>query len=236
MFSKIKTEVDSFFARDPAARSRLEIYLAYPGFHAVILHRFAHWLWGKDLFTLARMVSYFSRFLTSIEIHPAAQLGQNFFIDHGIGIVIGETAKIGDNVTIYHDVTLGGVSPQDSAKGSIRHPQIGNDVIIGSGAQLLGPINVGDGARIGSNAVVVTDVEANSIMVGIPARKVIKKVKEEDHTFHAYATPGAGDIDSRQLAIDTLIKEVTMLKKKVEELESQGSGAEKSAESWENKN
>lgn len=233
MFKRILEEVDSFFSRDPAARSRLEVFLCYPGFHALILHKIAHWVWNKNFKLLARFISATSRFLTGIEIHPGATIGKNLFIDHGMGVVIGETATIGDNVTIYHGVTLGGVSPQDVAKGAKRHPQIGNGVVIGSGAQLLGAIKVNDGAKIGSNAVVINDVEENSIMVGIPARKVVKKsdVEHPDH-FTAYAATSAGDIDSRQLLIDNLSKQVKELNRRLEEVEKEGKGAEKTAEGW----
>ncbi len=231
MFSSIKAEVDSFFARDPAAKSRLEVILCYPGFHAVLIHRFSHWLWGMKLHTLPRFISYIARMITGIEIHPGATIGKNLFIDHGFGVVIGETSKIGDNVTIYHDVTLGGVSA-DHSKGALRHPQIGNNVIIGAGAQVLGPITIGDGAKIGSNAVVVAEVEPGATMVGIPARKVVRKEEIKDaEQFTAYAT-SAGDIDSRQLVIDTLIREVEAMKKRVNELETQNSGEERAAETW----
>ncbi len=233
MFKNILEEVDSFFSRDPAARSRLEVFLCYPGLHALIMHKLAHWVWNKNFKLLARFISATGRFLTGIEIHPGATIGKNLFIDHGMGVVIGETATIGDNVTIYHDVTLGGVSPQDVAKGSKRHPQIGNNVVIGAGAQLLGAIKVGDGAKIGSNAVVINDVEDNSIMVGIPARKVVKKseILEPDN-FKAYAATSAGDIDSRQLLIDNLSKQIEMLTKRLEDLERGNKGEEKTAEGW----
>jgi serine O-acetyltransferase len=232
MFKRIREEVDTFFTRDPAAKSRLEVYLCYPGFHAIIMHRLSNWLWHKKLHTLPRFISYLTRALTGIEIHPGATIGKNLFIDHGMGVVIGETARIGDNVTIYHDVTLGGVAPQDSAKGSIRHPQISDNVIIGAGAQVLGPINVGAGAKIGSNAVVVTDVEDNSIMVGIPARKVIKKDTITDDKFIAYGISAENGVDSRQLIIDRLIKEVTELNKRLNQIEGRDEDANKSAESW----
>ncbi len=233
MFNTIKEEVDSFFARDPAAKSRLEVILCYPGFHAMLVHRLSHWLWTKKLHTLPRFISYLSRMITGIEIHPGATIGKNLFIDHGMGVVIGETARIGSNVTIYHGVTLGGVAPQDSEKGSVRHPQIGNNVIVGSGAQLLGPINVGDGSKIGSNAVVVTDVEPGAIMVGNPARKVVRKEHaQEQDKFKAYAATSEGEVDPRQLVIERLIKEVTQLNKRINEIEGKDAGEEKAAESW----
>ena len=233
MFGRVKEEIDSFLARDPAAKSRLEVILCYPGFHALLVHKFSHWLWGMKLHTLPRFISYLSRIITGIEIHPGATIGKNLFIDHGMGVVIGETATIGDNVTIYHGVTLGGVSPQNSEKGSLRHPQIGNNVVIGAGAQLLGPIKVNDGAKIGSNAVVVSDVEPGSIMVGIPARKVVRREQvQAGDDFKAYAATSSGDVDSRQIVIERLIKEVTELNKRINKVEGKDDDAEKAAESW----
>ena len=156
MFKGLTSEIESFFARDPAAKSKLEIILCYPGVHAILYHRLTHRLWNNGWRLLARFISQMARFLTGIEIHPGAKIGKRFFIDHGMGVVIGETAVIGDDVTIYHGVTLGGTSSESRGCGIRR---IGNNVIIGAGAQLLGPIKVSDGARIGSNAVVVKDVE-----------------------------------------------------------------------------
>lgn len=207
------SQIDSFFSRDPAARSKLEVFLCYPGFHAIMLHKPAHFLWNKRLHLIARFVSSITRLFTGIEIHPGAKLGKNLFIDHGLGVVIGETAEVGDNVTIYHGVTLGGVAPEGMAKGVKRHPTIGNNVIIGAGAQLLGNIKIADNAKIGSNAVVVADVEEGAIMVGIPARKVVKKSQtNESKDFKAYAATSEQDVDSRQAAIDALAKEVEELK------------------------
>lgn len=235
MFKNLIAEVDSFFDRDPAAKSRWEIILCYPGLHAVILHRFAHWLWNKNWRLTARWVSQLSRFLTGIEIHPGAKIGKRFFIDHGMGVVIGETATIGDYVTIYHGVTLGGVSPVDEKGSNLRHPQIGNGVIIGSGAQLLGPIKIADGARIGSNAVVVNNVDENAIMVGVPARKVKTKIveldSEKEKHFSAYGAE-TGVQDPRQLVIDSLTKQVEELLNRVKELESRDKNIEKTAEEW----
>lgn len=166
MFSTLKRDIQSIFDRDPAARSFIEALFCYPGLHALYFHRLAHWLWKRRLPFLARLLSHISRFLTGIEIHPGARIGPGLFIDHGMGVVIGETAEIGENVTIYHGVTLGGTS----WKREKRHPTIGNNVIIGAGAKILGPIKVGDCSRIGSGSVVLKDVPPNSVVVGIPGR------------------------------------------------------------------
>jgi serine O-acetyltransferase len=222
LFKRFFTEIDSFFDRDPAARSRLEIFLCYPGFHAVVMHRLAHWIWNKGLHMFARFISTVSRFLTGIEIHPGAKIGERLFIDHGMGVVIGETARVGNNVTIYHGVTLGGVSPQDDEKGSCRHPQIEDDVIIGAGAQVLGAITVGEHAKIGANSVVTSNVDAHSIMVGIPARKIDKrKIKHDNEDkFVAYGGMFSGEVDPRQVAIEKLTKEIHDLSKKVADMDA----------------
>ena len=167
--------LESIKSRDPAAKSVLSIVLTYPGVKAVFFHKFAHLFHVAGFDLIARIISQTIRFFTGIEIHPGAKIGKNLFIDHGMGVVIGETSEIGDNVTIYHAVTLGGSSPSiDSEKQRYekRHPTIGNDVVIGSGAQIIGPVNVGNGARIAANAVVVKDVPENATMVGIPAKAV----------------------------------------------------------------
>jgi serine O-acetyltransferase len=166
LFEHLKEDIACVFDRDPAARNVFEIITTYPGLHAVLIHRGCHWLWQRHLKWLARFISAFSRWLTGIEIHPGANIGRRFFIDHGMGVVIGETAEIGDDCTLYHGVTLGGTSWQ---KGK-RHPTLGNDVVVGAGAKVLGPIQLGDGSRIGSNAVVVKDVPANATVVGVPGR------------------------------------------------------------------
>ena len=166
MFKSLREDVEAVFQRDPAARSRLEVILCYPGLHALMFHRLAHWLWRRDWKLGGRFVSQVGRFLTGMEIHPGAVIGRRFFIDHGMGVVIGETAEIGDDVTLYQGVTLGGVS-LDPGK---RHPTLGNGVVVGAGAAVLGPFTVGDGARIGSNAVVVREVPPGVTVVGIPAR------------------------------------------------------------------
>ncbi|MEG0755658.1 MAG: serine O-acetyltransferase [Oscillospiraceae bacterium] len=168
MLGRLNETLTAYQRRDPAARSKLEIFLLYPGVHALINHRIAHWLYGKNLRFLARVVSQWSRFWTGIEIHPGAQIGRRFVVDHGMGIVIGETAEIGDDVLLYQGVTLGGTG-KESGK---RHPTIGNGVMIGSGAKVLGPFTVGENARIASNAVVLREVPENSTAVGVPARIV----------------------------------------------------------------
>ena len=168
MLERLKEDVNSVFARDPAARNFFEVLTTYPGVHAVLLHRLNHRLWGLGLCWLARFLSTIGRVLTGIEIHPGARIGRRFFIDHGMGVVIGETAEIGDDCTLYHGVTLGGTTWQ---KGK-RHPTLGNNVVVGAGAKVLGPIRVGDGARVGSNAVVVKDVPPEATVVGIPGRVV----------------------------------------------------------------
>ena len=166
MFTTLRHDLQVIFDRDPAARSTLEVALTYPGLHAIWLHRLAHALWKRGFKLLGRLVSQTARFLTGIEIHPGAQIGPGFFIDHGMGVVIGETAEIGSNVTLYHGVTLGGVSWQ---KGK-RHPTLGDSVVVGAGAKVLGPITVGSHSRIGANSVVVKDTPAESVVVGVPGR------------------------------------------------------------------
>ncbi|MCX7251496.1 MAG: serine O-acetyltransferase [Burkholderiales bacterium] len=167
MFSRLKTDIDCILERDPAARSRWEVLTCYPGLHAVLLHRLAHGCWTRGYRWLGRFVSHLARFLTGIEIHPGAKLGNRVFIDHGMGVVIGETAEIGDGCTIYHGVTLGGTSLY---KGAKRHPTLGRDVVVGAGAKVLGGFTVGDGAKVGSNAVVTKPVPAGATAVGNPAR------------------------------------------------------------------
>lgn len=170
MFQRLREDINSVFDRDPAARNFLEVLTNYPGLHALLLHRCGHWLWKKNLKWLARTLSTFSRWLTGIEIHPGATIGRRFFIDHGMGVVIGETAQVGDNVTLYQGVTLGGTSWN---KGK-RHPTLGDGVIVGAGAKILGPFTVGAGAKIGSNAVVTKEVPPGATVVGIPG-KIVKR-------------------------------------------------------------
>ncbi|NLC53991.1 MAG: serine O-acetyltransferase [Firmicutes bacterium] len=170
MFTYIREGIKAIFERDPAARSTLEVILCYPGFHALLAYRIAHWFYRHKLFLLARLISQVARFFTGIEIHPGAKIGKGLFIDHGMGVVIGETTEIGDNVTIYQGVTLGGTGKE---KGK-RHPTIGNNVIIAAGAKVLGSITVGDNAKIGAGAVVIRPVPANSTVVGVPGRVVVQ--------------------------------------------------------------
>jgi len=174
MFSGLREDIRTIFKRDPAARNVAEILFSYPGFHAVIIHRIAHRLWRSRMYFLGRFASHMGRFLTGIEIHPGAKIGRAFFIDHGMGVVIGETAEVGDNVTLYHGVTLGGTTWQ---KGK-RHPTIGSNVVIGAGAKVLGPVHIGANTRIGANSVVLNDIPPNSIVVGIPG-KVVCRVEGE---------------------------------------------------------
>jgi len=186
MSSGLTAYLDSIKARDPAPRSRWEILL-YPGVWALGLHRVAHWLYGGNLFFLARLVNHISRFLTAIDIHPGAKIGRNFFIDHGF-TVIGESAEIGDDVTIYQNVTLGGTNPTSGEAGK-RHPTLEDGVIVGSGAQVLGPIIVGRRARIGANAVVTRAVPEGATMVGIPARATLMEAEQYARPFLPYGTP-----------------------------------------------
>lgn len=176
MFARVKEDIKAVFDRDPAARSSMEVIFCYPGLHAVWFHRVTHWFWTHDFFFIARFLSHMARFLTGIEIHPGARIGKGFFIDHGMGVVIGETAEIGDNVTLYHGVTLGGVS-WEKVK---RHPTLEDNVVVGSGAKVLGPFTVHKGSKIGSNSVVVKEVPPNSTVVGIPGRVVMGTEKPSE--------------------------------------------------------
>ncbi len=221
MFKRLQEDIASFMARDPAARSGLEIMLCYPGFHALVVHRLSHWLWKLNLRLLARFISYLGRIVTAIEIHPAAQIGRRFVIDHGTGVVIGETSIIGDDVTLYHSVTLGGISPSvdsDKQVGQKRHPTIKDGAIIGSGAAVLGPITVGEGARVGANSVVTKDVPASVTAVGIPARVIMPRDKAKAREFQPYGTP-ADTPDPMQQTIESLRGQVSQLMERVEELE-----------------
>ncbi len=225
MFARLREDIACVFERDPAARNAFEVITTYPGIHAVLIHRFSHWLWGHGCKWLARFVSTLARWLTGIEIHPGAVIGRRFFIDHGMGVVIGETAVIGNDCTLYHGVTLGGVSWQQGK----RHPTLGSDVVVGAGAKVLGPITVGNGARVGSNAVVVRDVPAEATVVGIPGR-IVKKANTETEQqrvaiarkigFDAYGT--TRDLpDPVALALDCLLDHVHLLDSRVEALQAE---------------
>ena len=215
MASNFIAYLDSVKARDPAARSRGEILL-YPGVWALAFHRVAHWLYGGRLFWLARFVNHFSRMLTAIDIHPGAKIGARFFIDHGF-TVIGETAEIGDDVTIYQNVTLGGTNPSTGVGGK-RHPTLRSSVVIGSGAQVLGPIEVGEGAKIGANAVVTGDVMPGSTMVGIPARPVPIDTVHYSPGFVPYGTPCGESSDPGATRLSELEEQIAALRKEVAEL------------------
>ena len=185
MFLRVREDIKAFYDKDPAAKSNLEIILAYPGFHAVVLHRLAHRLYLRDVPVLPRLVSHFGRFITGIEIHPGAQLGRRLTIDHGMGIVIGETAEVGDDVLLYQGVTLGNARFQ---RGK-RHPTVGNNVVIGAGAKVLGPIMVGDGARVAAGAVVVNDVPPNTTAAGVPAKAIRYHNPDTGETRHLEQMP-----------------------------------------------
>lgn len=215
MFGGLIAYLDSIKDRDPAPRSRWEIML-YPGVLALACHRLAHWFYKGELYFLARLVNHFARFLTAIDIHPGAKIGQFFFIDHGF-TVIGETAEIGDNVTIYQCVTLGGTNPANGIAGK-RHPTIGDNVIIGSGAQVLGPITVGVGAKIGANAVVTRDVPEGAVMTGIPARSTLVDAAEYQKAFVPYGTPCAERFDPQTQQLELLKCEVEQLRSRLAEL------------------
>lgn len=232
LFTIIKEEIQVVFERDPAARSTLETIFTCPGFQAIVMHRFNHWLWNNNLKLLARLSAHLVRFLTGIEIHPGAVIGRRFFIDHGMGIVIGETSEIGDDVSIYHGVTLGGTTWN---KGK-RHPTLKNNVVVGAGAKILGPITIAEGVRIGCNAVVVKDVPAGATVVGVPGHVVVKRDENAQTAnreamakkigFEAYAE--RKDMpDPIQNALDSILdhlhksdEEMEALKKRLEEKNS----------------
>ena len=215
MFERLTSYLDSIHARDPAPRSRWEILL-YPGVLAVGFHRVSHWLFGGQLFFLARLVNHLSRFLTAIDIHPGAQIGNHLFIDHGF-TVIGETAVIGDNVTIYQCVTLGGTNPTNGVGGK-RHPTLLDNVIVGSGAQILGPITVGSRARIGANAVVTDDVPEGATMVGVKARSTLVAAETWQRDFIPYGTPCKERCEPAELGVQRIAElevELAQLKAQV---------------------
>lgn len=220
MFQRLREDIRSVFDRDPAARSTWEVLTCYPGIHAILIHRLAHRLWHWRFFWVARFLAHISRFLTGIEIHPGATVGRRFFIDHGMGVVIGETAVIGDDVTLYHGVTLGGTSWN---KGR-RHPTLENGVVIGTGAKVLGPITIGVGAKVGSNAVVVKDVPAGMTAVGNPARLIDssaeakqRQAQAERMGFSAYGLGGNQD-DPVTKALHGLLDHAADTDRRIEEL------------------
>ena len=221
MFKHIKEDISVVFERDPAARTHWDIITTYPGVHALIIHRLSHWVWGKRFFWIARFISHIGRWLTGIEIHPGATIGRRVFIDHGMGVVIGETAVIGDDCTLYHGVTLGGTSWN---KGK-RHPTLGNGVVIGAGAKILGAIEIGDGARVGSNSVVVKSVPAGTTVVGIPAHIVPDKRKQNKNQcetiaaqlgFDAYAA--TADTDPVANAINLMLIHIQQMDKQLADM------------------
>ncbi len=207
-FKNFLDELDSIIKRDPATTSRTEAFLCSSGYHGILFYRLAHKLWVKNWCLTARLISQFARFLTGVEIHPGAKIGKNLFIDHGMGTVIGETAVIGDNVTMYHGVTLGGISLTTRSK---RHPTIEDNVIIGSGAQILGPITIGKNAKIGANATVVKDVKANTTVIGVAAHKTEGKKSD---TFAAYGVNLKAP-DPYDQRIEELEKKIQALSKKI---------------------
>jgi serine O-acetyltransferase len=216
MFETLKRDIQVVKERDPACRGALEVIICYPGFHILYIHRAAHWLWRHGLRLLARMLSQFGRAVTGIEIHPGAKIGPGFFIDHGMGVVIGETSEIGENVTLYHGVTLGGTS----WKKEKRHPTIGNNVVIGAGAKILGPFKVGDNSKIGSGSVVVNEVPPNSVVVGVPGRVTYRdgqRVAGIDLEQHELPDPVAKAIECILDRMHHLEHDVNSLKKEHKE-------------------
>mgnify|MGYP000229955704 FL=1 len=210
MFSTLRADIKAIFERDPAAVNIIEVLLAYPGLHAILFHRVAHWLYRRGVPVIPRLISHLSRFLTGIEIHPGARIGKGFFIDHGMGVVIGETAEIGDNVTLYQGVTLGGTGKE---RGK-RHPTIGNNVVISAGAKILGAITIGDGSKIGAGAVVLRDVPPYSTAVGVPARVVARRDPVTGSTTRVEHLP-----DPEYEAIQELRQKVAELEARLRELE-----------------
>jgi len=226
-FKHFAEEIDAIMARDPAARSRLEVALTYPGFHAVLAHRLAHALWRRGWRVLGRVISQAARWFTGIEIHPGATIGRRLFIDHGMGVVIGETAELGDDVTLYQDITLGGISPSVNSAAQVnkkRHPTLRDRVIVGAGAQVLGGITVGEGAKVGANAVVVTDVPAGALAVGIPAKVSPPKGVQPAGDFAAYGLPSGALPDPVARAIEGLMDQVARLQARVGVLEGELNG------------
>ena len=206
MFKRLKEDIKTVFERDPAARSATEVFFCYPGLRAIRMHRLAHRMWRKERILPARWLSQLARLITGIEIHPGAVIGERFFIDHGAGVVIGETAEIGDDVTLYQGVVLGGVSTEKKK----RHPTVGNEVVIGAGAIILGPITIGDCSKVGANSVVLKDVNPNTTVVGVPARVAGKHIVKDHHV----------DLDHDRI-IDPIRKVMDGLNKRIKQLEEE---------------
>ncbi|RPI41030.1 MAG: serine O-acetyltransferase [Betaproteobacteria bacterium] len=223
MFKKLQGDIGCILERDPAARSAWEVLTCYPGLHAIYIHKLARWFWLSGLRWLGRFTSHLGRWLTGIEIHPGAKIGSCVFIDHGMGVVIGETAEVGDGCTIYQGVTLGGTSLY---RGEKRHPTLGAGVVVGAGAKVLGGFLVGDGARIGSNAVVVKEVPAGATVVGIPGRQVEDRSAEQQARFAAYAVVQEQD-DPYAKAIQSLVAHSQELERTVAELQAKLASIEK---------
>ncbi|MFZ5651293.1 MAG: serine O-acetyltransferase [Bacillota bacterium] len=218
MFERLKKDIRVVLERDPAAKSALEVFLCYPGFHAVIMHRVAHFFYRRKMFLIARIVSQISRFFTNIEIHPGARIGEGFFIDHGAGVVIGETTEIGSNVTIYQGVTLGGTGKE---KGK-RHPTIGNNVVISTGAKILGSFTVGDNSKIGAGSVVLKSVPPNSTVVGVPGRVVVMDGVKVDSADEGYIDLRHDQLpDPVSEMMNCMLLNIERLEKRVRELEQQ---------------
>ena len=217
VLERMKEDIACVYERDPAARNWWEVVTCYPGIHAIWIHRVSHWLWGKGLLWLARFLSHIGRWLTGIEIHPAARIGRRFFIDHGMGVVIGQTAEVGDDCTLYHGVTLGGTSWEPGK----RHPTLLNDVVVGAGAKILGPVTIGECARVGSNSVVVKDVSRDTTVVGIPAREARSRAvaeaqdAEDRQRQRVFAPYGQG----HNGAADPLVRIIDSLEERIEDLE-----------------
>jgi len=211
MFRRLVADIRAVKERDPAVKSMLEVLFCYPGLHAIMFHRVAHWFYNRRLYFIARFISTISRFLTAIDIHPGAKIGEGVFIDHGIGVVIGETAEIGNNVTIYQGVTLGGTG-KDTGK---RHPTIGNNVVISSGAKVLGPFKVGENSKIGAGSVVLKEVPPNCTVVGVPGRIVVKENQRVS------SSNNCADIDLDQVKLpDPVAQELETLRKRITDLEN----------------
>jgi serine O-acetyltransferase len=211
IFKLLKEDIETVFRKDPAAKSVLEVIVCYPGLHALWFHRIAHWFYKKRFFFIARLISHISRFLTGIEIHPGAKIGRRFFIDHGMGVVIGETTEIGDDVLIYQGVVLGGVS---LSKGK-RHPTVGNNVVIGAGAIVLGNIKIGDNARIGAGSVVLKDVPEGATVVGVPARVSLGFTKQQLELLEHNKLP-----DPIAEGFEIIIREINKLEERIKKIES----------------